>query len=49
MIGKETKGSELKRAMDVYKEAHEVQQAVEPVIFKIWDLTFSAILLYPKT
>ena len=33
VIEKETKGSELKRAMDVSKEAQEVQQAVVPVIF----------------
>ena len=33
VIEKDTKGSELKRAMDVSKEAHEVQQAVKPVIF----------------
>ena len=45
VIEKDTKGSELKRAMHVSKEAHEVQQAVEPVIFLIWDPTFSAILL----
>ena len=37
VIEKETKGNELKRAMDVSKEAQEVQQAVEPVIFWIWD------------
>ena len=33
VIEKETKGNELKRAMEVSKEAQEVQQAVEPVIF----------------
>lgn len=33
VIEKQTKGSELKRAMDGSKETHEVQQAVEPVIF----------------